>query len=52
MSATKTPKAPKPKLSREQMRLLSESERQAYYTNRLPEDFRFPLFNGRQAVLS
>ena len=52
MSATKTPKAPKPKLSREQMRMLSESERQAYYTDRLPEDFRFPLFNGRQAVLS
>jgi hypothetical protein len=34
------------------MRMLSESERQAYYTDRLPEDFRFPLFNGRQAVLS
>src|SRR5881397_2829323 len=40
------------KLSREQLRLLSEIERQAYYTARLPNDFRFPLFSGRQAVLS
>jgi hypothetical protein len=53
MSATvKAAKPAKPKLSREQLRMLSEIERQEYYTSRLPEDFKFPLFNGRQAVLS
>ncbi len=40
------------KLSREQLRLLSEIDRQNYYTSRLPGDFSFPLFSGRQAVLS
>jgi hypothetical protein len=50
--ATATKTAPKPKLGREQLRLLSEVERQNYYTGRLPEDFKFPLFNGRQAVHS
>lgn len=49
MSATT---AKKPKMSREQLRLLSEIERQEYYTSRLPDGFKFPLFNGRQAVLS
>jgi hypothetical protein len=48
----KTKSARKTKLSREQLRLLSELERQEYYTGRLPDDFKFPLFSGRQAVLS
>mgnify|MGYP002623169714 FL=1 len=41
-----------PHLSRDQLRLLSEVERQDYYTSRLPDDYSFPLFSGKQAVLS
>ena len=31
---------------------LSELERQDYYLKKLPQDFEFPLFSGRQAVES
>lgn len=33
-------------------RLLTEVERQQKYLDRLPEDYTFPLFNGRQALES
>ena len=52
MSATITARPPKAKLSRDQLRQLSESQRQDYYTERLDPDFEFPLFSGKQAVLS
>ena len=54
MSATvKAAKAAKPKLSREQLRQLSEVERQQYYTDQLDDDtYEYPLFSGKQAVLS
>jgi hypothetical protein len=54
MSATVT--AAKPahaKLTREQLRQLSEIERQNYYTNQLDDEtYEYPLFSGKQAVLS
>lgn len=40
------------KLGREQLRMLTERQRQDYYTARLPDDYKFPLFSGRQAVRS
>ena len=41
------------KLSREQIRQLSEIERQKYYTDRLDDEtYDYPLFSGKQAVLS
>ncbi len=53
MNATMTLKpASKSRLGREQLRTLNELERQEYYLSRLPAGYKFPLFNGRQAVLS
>src|SRR5271166_3375603 len=53
MSATATRTRRPEKLSREQIRLLSEIDRQTYYTDQLDDvSFDFPLFSGRQAVLS
>jgi hypothetical protein len=40
------------KLSREEIRQLTEIERQNYYTDKLGETYQYPLFSGRQAVLS
>src|SRR5579859_3048975 len=41
------------KLTREQLRQLSELERQKYYTDQLDDDtYEYPLFSGKQAVLS
>ncbi len=39
-------------LTKEQVRLLPELERQRYYLAELPEDYEFPVFNGKQAVES
>src|SRR5262249_18674759 len=51
--ATMTEKPAKKKLSREQLRLLSEIERQNYYTDQLDDEkYEYPLFSGKQAVLS
>lgn len=49
-----SPVATKPeKLSREQLRQLTELERQAYYTDQLDDaTYEYPLFSGKQAVLS
>src|SRR5262245_57661733 len=53
MPATATPdQVEKSKLSREQLRQLSEIERQTYDTDQLDTDFKSPLFSGKQAVLS
>ncbi len=54
MSATATtPKRAKAKLSREQLRQLSELDRQQYYTDQLDDEtYEYPLFSGKQAVLS
>jgi hypothetical protein len=50
MSATATKAR---KLTREQLRQLTELERQAYYTDQLDDaTFEYPLFSGKQAVLS
>lgn len=51
-TAKKLKDAPREKLSREQLRQLSEVERQTYYTDQLEDDFKYPLFSGKQAVLS
>lgn len=41
------------KLSREQLRQLGEIERQNYYTDKLDDEtYEYPLFSGKQAVLS
>lgn len=41
------------RLSRDQIRQLTELERQNYYTDRLDDDeYQYPLFSGKQAVLS
>ncbi len=41
------------KLSREELRQLTELERQAYYTDQLDDaTYNYPLFSGKQAVLS
>lgn len=41
------------RLTREQLRQLTELERQDYYTDRLDDDeYQYPLFSGKQAVLS
>lgn len=39
-------------LTREQVRLLSEIDRSRYYLAELPENYEFPVFNGKQAVES
>jgi hypothetical protein len=42
-----------PKLRREELRQLTELERQNYYTDMLDDEtFEYPLFSGKQAVLS
>ena len=51
MSATATVNSAS--LSREQLRQLSEIERQNYYTDQLDDEtYEYPLFSGKQAVLS
>ena len=41
------------KLTREQLRQLTELERQQYYTDQLDDEtYEYPLFSGKQAVLS
>jgi hypothetical protein len=54
MSTTATaPKRAKVKLSRERLRQLTEIERQNYYTDQLDDEtYEYPLFSGKQAVLS
>jgi hypothetical protein len=53
MSTAVTRKKPdKPRMNREQLRAMTELERQDYYLSRLPKPYKFPLFNGRQAVES
>src|SRR5881398_1842056 len=59
MPATKTKpettqdEAAEKKLTREQLRQLSEIERQDYYTDKLDDEkYEYPLFSGKQAVLS
>jgi hypothetical protein len=39
-------------LTREQVRLFSEVDRSRYYLAELPENYEFPVFNGKQAVES
>ncbi|HEY7427682.1 MAG TPA: ATP-binding protein [Gemmataceae bacterium] len=52
MSAIATKNA-QPTLTQEQIRQLSEIERQNYYTERLDDEtYQYPLFSGKQAVLS
>lgn len=48
----KTQKTSPQKLTPEQLRLLTEVQRQEYYISRLPVNYRFPLFSGAQAVKS
>jgi len=51
MSTTAT--VTRPKLTREQLRQLTELERQQYYTDQLDDEtYEYPLFSGKQAVLS
>ncbi len=51
MSATST--HTRLKLTRDQLRQLTELERQNYYTDQLDdEEYKYPLFSGKQAVLS
>lgn len=51
MTATMT--EPKTVVGREQLRQMTELERQGYYTDKLDdENYQYPLFSGKQAVLS